>query len=139
MLDSPQLRRDVVSAINGAYRLLYYPFRTVRNLKFREQVMFFQFYLTKGLIYEGYVSVESEALFWLLQNVSHDFIDGYHLIDKGRGGVISMWLMSIVPSNDHIFFMFEPIGVEEQEILSRYDNVNRVGFSSEFSRQMGWN
>jgi hypothetical protein len=100
--------------------------------------MFFQFYLTKGLIYEGYVSVESEALFWLLQNVSHDFIDGYHLIDTVLVGVISTWLMNIIPSCEHINFKFDSIKVEHREILKKYDNVKRTGFTSQISREMGW-
>jgi hypothetical protein len=100
-------------------------------------MVFFQFYLTKGLIYEGYVSIENDAIFWLLQNVLYDF-DGYHLNDKVHGGVISTWLMSIVPSKDHIHFMFDSIEVEQREILKKYDNVKRVGFGSRISREMGW-
>jgi hypothetical protein len=100
-------------------------------------MVFFQFYLTKGLIYRGYVSIESEALFWLLQNVLYDF-GGYHLNDNVSGGVISMWLMNIIPSKDHINFRFDSIGVEHREILSRYDNVKRMEFGSRISREMGW-
>ena len=140
MLDSYQLRRNVVSTINGVrydYDRGFYP--TVKDLDPQEEVVFFQFYLTKGLIHRDYVSIESEALFWLLQNVLYDFIN-YYVTDKVSIGIISTWLMSIVPSSDHIhsFFIFDSIGVEIQLILSRYDNVKRWGFSNEFSRQMGW-
>ena len=137
MLDSPQLRGNVLSTINGVqYDQRRY--LTIWDLESRELAVFFQFYLTKGLIYEGYVSVESEALFWLLQNVLHNFNGGHYVNDKGPGVVISMWLMSIVPSCEHIYFRFDSIGVEGQLTLSRYDNVERVGFSSRIFRQMGW-
>jgi hypothetical protein len=138
MLDSPQLRRIVVSTINGVQydqsRYLTYWW----NLDPQNHVVFFQFYLAKGLIYRHFVSIESEALFWLLQNVLYDFTGDYHLTDKVHGGVISTWLMSIVPSKDHIHFMFDSIKVEHREILKKYDNVKRVGFSSRISREMGW-
>jgi hypothetical protein len=138
MPDSSQLRRIVVSAINGVQydqsRYLTYWW----NLDPQNQVVFFQFYLAKGLIYRHFVSVESEALFWLLQNVLYDFTGDYRVYANVHGGIISTWLMNIVPSGEHINFKFDSIGVEHREILKKYDNVKRVGFSSRISREMGW-
>ena len=138
MLDSLELRRNVLSAISG-YRCSRSLYPTIRKLDFhQEEVVFFQFYLTKGLIYQDFVSICSETLFWLSQNVLYDFIGDYCVDDTVPAGAISTWLMSIVPSCEHIYFRFDSIGVEGQLILSRYDNVERVGFSSRIFRQMGW-
>jgi hypothetical protein len=137
MLDSPQLRGNVLSTIidDEHHRLSPYP--TVQELDSQgEQVVFFQFYLTKGLIYQDFVFICGETLFWLLQNVLYDFVD-YVVYDKRPGVVISMWLMSIVPGGDHIHFSFNSFGVEGRLILSRYDNMN-AWFSNRIAREMGW-
>jgi hypothetical protein len=127
MLDSPQLRGNVLSTITDDEYHRWSSHPDVRNLGSRDQVVFFQFYLTKGLIYGGYVNIESEALFWLFQNVLY-ILNGYVVYNTVSGGVISnTWLMSIVPSGDHIHFMFDSI-VKERLILSKYDNVERAGF-----------
>jgi len=95
------------------------------ELILKEQVIFFQYYLTKGLIYSYLAHIKSETLFWLFQSTGLDEMNpGEYCIDADiPRGLFATWLFEIAPSFGNVTFADETVSLEDCEVLSKYDNV----------------
>jgi hypothetical protein len=95
------------------------------ELILKDQVTFFQYYLTKGLIYSYLSHLKSETLFWLFQSTGLDGMspDGYCVDGDISRAVSTTWLFQIAPSFQYVMFIVETVSLENYRELSKYDNV----------------
>jgi hypothetical protein len=138
MLDSFPVRRTVIDRLEkqvrqplGTYKPVTcspeaeadYPYYL--ELVPRDQVVFFQFYLTKGLFYDGDVVIDDFPLFWLMQNIE---VENY--IDMEVDGLASAkWLFEVEPNLVGMRFRYLLVrDFEDDKLIGRYDNINRREF-----------
>jgi hypothetical protein len=108
-----------------------YPY--LKCLMSSDQVLFYQYCLTKGLPLElrvpdpdMFTCIGNFPLFWMLQNVK---LSNY--VIGGIPGIFNMvWLFQVVPSMNRV--MSGAVTVEDRELIKRYDNIDHAAFRNFF-------